>query len=310
MNPKNYGPGKRGEHITWLGQRLILHGFGKHYRWGPGPSWSEADRLNVRDFQLAQGWTGSDADGYPGRESLRRLSQNPPAPEYPGQVLDLEFWKITLPTGVENKPDEVKQPLLDEYVSEYFRVVVGGSGVSFIAPVDGVTTSNSGYPRSELREMWLDGDYGNSRWSMKSGTHIMRITQAILRWPEGKREVVAGQIHDGVDDICMIRAVAKGSSGDFARLYAEKSNGKGEGSERFLLDDNYVRGTRFTVTIAATKHGVSVFYNDVWKAGWEQQEWSDDKNYFKAGCYTQANESNGSGHGEVVVYSLDVTHTP
>lgn len=74
MDPANYGPGHVGAHITWLGQRLVAHGFGRHYTNGPGPVWSEADRLNVRDFQLAQGWTGPGADGLPGKRTLERLA--------------------------------------------------------------------------------------------------------------------------------------------------------------------------------------------------------------------------------------------
>lgn len=73
MDPANYGPGHVGSHITQLGQALVAKGFGDHYSQGPGPVWGEADRLNVRDFQRAQGWTGDDADGLPGAETLRRV---------------------------------------------------------------------------------------------------------------------------------------------------------------------------------------------------------------------------------------------
>lgn len=60
-------------HVTELGNQLVKKGFGRHYKVGPGPSWGEADRLNTQDFQHAQGWTGGDADGYPGPETWRRL---------------------------------------------------------------------------------------------------------------------------------------------------------------------------------------------------------------------------------------------
>lgn len=77
MDPTNYGPGHSGQHITWLGERLIAHGFGEYYSHGPGPVWGNADRANVREFQKAQGWTGFDADGLPGAETLRRLAAKP-----------------------------------------------------------------------------------------------------------------------------------------------------------------------------------------------------------------------------------------
>ncbi|MCX5000979.1 peptidoglycan-binding protein [Streptomyces longwoodensis] len=65
--------GRHSPIITALGRRLVVLGYGKHYRTGPGPNWTNADRDNVRDFQRAQGWTGDDADGYPGPETWKRL---------------------------------------------------------------------------------------------------------------------------------------------------------------------------------------------------------------------------------------------
>jgi LysM repeat protein len=68
-----FGPGKRNKYVTQLGERLVAKGYGNFYKVGPGPSWSDADRIAVRAFQKAQGWTGADADGYPGPETWRRL---------------------------------------------------------------------------------------------------------------------------------------------------------------------------------------------------------------------------------------------
>lgn len=61
-----FGPGKRNGHITLLGQQLVRKGYGRHYTSGPGPKWSDADRKNVRDFQLSRKELRSDADGLPG----------------------------------------------------------------------------------------------------------------------------------------------------------------------------------------------------------------------------------------------------
>ena len=65
--------GANNKYVTQLGKQLVKKGFGKHYTVGPGPRWGEADRRNVQDFQHAQHWTGSDADGYPGPETWKRL---------------------------------------------------------------------------------------------------------------------------------------------------------------------------------------------------------------------------------------------
>ncbi|KQP81561.1 peptidoglycan-binding protein [Aeromicrobium sp. Leaf291] len=78
----------RGDHITWLGERLVLHleaaGIRVPYAVGPGPGWSDTDREAVRLFQLGQGWTGDDADGYVGPVTLQRLAAAPSA--WPAKV--------------------------------------------------------------------------------------------------------------------------------------------------------------------------------------------------------------------------------
>ena len=68
-----FRPGADNAHVTRLGKQLVKKGFGRFYTVGPGPRWGEADRRAVEAFQRAQGWTGTDADGYPGPETWRRL---------------------------------------------------------------------------------------------------------------------------------------------------------------------------------------------------------------------------------------------
>ncbi|MFE5819254.1 peptidoglycan-binding protein [Streptomyces sp. NPDC056479] len=68
-----FRPGVDNDYVTRLGSQLVKKGFGKHYKIGPGPHWSEADRRAVEAFQRAQGWRGGAADGYPGPETWRRL---------------------------------------------------------------------------------------------------------------------------------------------------------------------------------------------------------------------------------------------
>lgn len=64
--------GRNSPIVTALGKRLVALGY-KGYKVGPGPKWGEADRKGVAWFQSKQGWTGRDADGYPGPETWKRL---------------------------------------------------------------------------------------------------------------------------------------------------------------------------------------------------------------------------------------------
>ena len=129
---------------------------------------------------------------------------------------------LTLPTGSPGKPDTVRQPDLDGYSSRFFEVDPRGDGVVFTANAGGVTTKNSTYPRSELREM--NGDEMAS-WSNRTGTHTLSVRQAVTELPEAKPELVTAQIHDAESDVMEVRLEDK-------RLIAQYADGKKE----FVVD--------------------------------------------------------------------------
>ncbi|MYR37043.1 N-acetylmuramoyl-L-alanine amidase [Streptomyces sp. SID4944] len=64
--------GRNSPVITAMGRRLVAEGCGR-YAVGPGPRWSEADRKSYAAWQRKLGYTGTDADGIPGRTSWDRL---------------------------------------------------------------------------------------------------------------------------------------------------------------------------------------------------------------------------------------------
>ncbi|MEU9043220.1 MULTISPECIES: peptidoglycan-binding protein [unclassified Kitasatospora] len=68
-----FGPGADNAYVTELGRLLVQRGGARFYTEGPGPRWGEADRKATQAFQLAQGWRGAEADGYPGPDTWRRL---------------------------------------------------------------------------------------------------------------------------------------------------------------------------------------------------------------------------------------------
>lgn len=74
MLPASYGPGKEGKHVTWYGQRLVIWGFGNHYKVGPGPFWGPADAENTKDIQEAY---NMEATGLPTKELLEMLVGDP-----------------------------------------------------------------------------------------------------------------------------------------------------------------------------------------------------------------------------------------
>lgn len=221
-----------------------------------------------------------------------------PPPAYPADLLDLTDWKLTLPVETDHagSPDEIRQPELATFsLAPYFVPNGEGTAVVFRAHAGGATTDGSGYPRSELREMTGMGA-DEASWSTTSGTHVMTIRQAITALPPVKPHVVAGQIHDAADDVVMIRLEDR-------HLFVE-----GGGADLGTLDPDYELGTIFTTRIEASGGFIRVHHDGALRVEIERR---GDGMYFKAGCYTQSNESRGDApeaYGEVVIYALEVSH--
>ena len=58
--------------ITAMGKRLVAEHCSA-YGSGPGPQWTDADRESYRKWQRKLGYSGSDADGWPGPTSWAKL---------------------------------------------------------------------------------------------------------------------------------------------------------------------------------------------------------------------------------------------
>ncbi len=256
---------------------------------------------------LASAPSPSPSGSPSGGPSTRPSASGTPAPTprsgghgLPGGVLNLTNWKLTLPVAASgsSKAQEIVQPQLASYaVSPYFTVTGGGDGVVFQANAGGATTSGSGYPRSELREM-TSGGAKLASWSTTSGTSTMTVRTAVTHLTSAKPQVTVAQVHDDSDDVLVIRLDGP------HHLYAEH-----DGTNYGDLDNGYVLGTPFTATMTASGGHIRISYNGVSKVDYQV---SGSGNYFKAGCYLQSNTSKGdapSAYAEVVIYRLDVTHT-
>ncbi|RYX79346.1 polysaccharide lyase family 7 protein [bacterium] len=223
----------------------------------------------------------------------------PDKPAVPGSLLNLANWKIALPvdTARAGTPDEIEQPELAHFTDpNSFFLNTERDGVVFRARADGVTTKNSKYPRSELREMTNTGAKDAS-WSTSKGTHEMTVRQAITHLPDVKSELVAAQIHDDSDDVIMVRLEKN-------HLFVE-----GGGENLGTLDNNYTLGTIYEVKIEVQNNTIKVYYNGTLKVDIKK---TGTGYYFKAGCYTQTNTTKGdpaTSYGEVIIYNVTVRHS-
>lgn len=301
--------------VAWTDNSNNETGFKLERKTGSAGTWSEiagaipANTISFSNTGLTAGTTyyyrvrsynGAGNSSYSNEASATTGSSGG---SLPANVLNLTNWKITLPIDGSDSgtdADEVKQPALATYsIDPYFKNNSTNTGVIFRAHTGGATTSGSGYPRSELREMTNNGTT-NASWSSGSGTHTMEIDQAITHLPVVKPHIVAGQIHDAGDDVIVFRLEGQ-------KLFIDIN-----GTDGPTLNSAYVLGTRFKVKFVVSGNQTKCYYNDVLKYTLSK---SYSGAYFKAGAYTQSSctgtpgsSESCSAYGEVVIYNVAVTH--
>lgn len=222
---------------------------------------------------------------------------------YPSQVINLTDWKLNTPVDTQSpgKVNTYTQPELNTFTdADWFHLNQKKNGVVFKANAGGITTSGSGFPRSELREM-TDNGTKNASWGSSSGVHTMFIEQAVTHLPDVKPHIVVGQIHDADDDVIVFRLERK-------KLYVDLNGKKGP-----LLESNYILGTHFTVMFKVHDNKVDCYYND---ALVYTQNTTFSGAYFKAGAYVQSSckgkrkvtGESCDAYGEMEIYKLWVKH--
>jgi hypothetical protein len=218
----------------------------------------------------------------------------------PSSLLDLSRWYLGIPvnTSHDGAPDIIRQPELTGYTNQWFHLNSAKTGVVFTTRADGYTTSNSSYPRTELREMADSGGENQASWDSSKGTNVLSVSESIDAVTPVKPEVVAAQIHDASDDV--IEVELSGS-----RLYVKYAND----SQTTTIDANYKLGTRYSLKLSATSAGIGVYYNGALVTTIKQtgSGW-----YYKTGDYQQSSVAKGespSASSQVTIYGLSVSHT-
>ena len=283
--------------------------------YGPGTGNSDFDVFEVQDIT-----TSAD------------LAVAAPAPimRYASQVIDLQWWKITLPV---RSAEEKYCPELLTYEEEpWIRLVQDDDGyaAAFRANHGGDTTGGSSNPRSELRELFQNYHYRNSKsaaaWTNTVGRHEMWIKQKVTHLTSVKPHVVVGQIHDSGDDVVVFRLEGHngicppGTDNDWSNCgtpgdqdtHANLWITNGNDTHAYLVDGNYELGTVFTVKFIAENGEVNFEYNGI-KVDYSHIE-DFSGAYFKLGNYTQShsgtapNESE-TAYAETYVYDYYIKHS-
>ncbi|MCP9236975.1 polysaccharide lyase family 7 protein [Lewinella sp. JB7] len=251
----------------------------------------------------------------------------------PAHGIDLSHWKLTLPIGA---PTEIEPPEILNYaqlaeVKPYmYDDTTDGSLVFYATP--GASTANSSYSRSELREQMQPGS-NSVNWTFAQGGRM----RAKLAVPEVSRDasgdphrVIVLQIHGrltneqrdliGEDDNNAPPIMKVYWQKGYVRLKSKYLKDPDATYEELLHTDAWgddegytfpeeVGTDPFTVEIVADAAGMRVTLNDKEThtyTGFDMDKWGAFENYFKAGNYLQARESDA--FARVKFYELTVTH--
>ena len=223
----------------------------------------------------------------------------------PGGNFDLSLWELQLPTGSAGDPTTILPSQLegdDGFQDSYFYTGADGS-MTFWDPENGVTTPNSNYSRSELREMTSSGAAAN--WFAAGTTNKLSATVKATTVPSS---VCVGQIHLG----------SGGSTKPLLELFYH-SDGEIEigieqtpaGGNEVVYDiANVPLGTEWSYTIGLAGSTISLSINGGAARTWTASSTFNGYGmYFKAGDYDQTSGSSSTVGAQVEFYALSISHS-
>jgi len=209
--------------------------------------------------------------------------------------IDLEGWKLTLPTeGKSGNAASVDPAALTE---PWLTAGPDGS-LSFWAPAEGATTKNSDHPRTEL----------NSLTNFSSGTdgeHTLTASLAVNQVPEDTKDIIVGQIH-GADDISSVPYVMLHYRDGEVRVVVKQQQ-KGDEKQSFPLLTGVSLNDRFDFTITDAGDGSMTFSashdgNTQQATAQVPAAFHGQTVRFQVGDYQQADSAQGSEDGGRVTF--------
>ncbi|MEU7423387.1 polysaccharide lyase family 7 protein [Streptomyces sp. NPDC040750] len=222
----------------------------------------------------------------------------------PGGNFDLAVWQLQEPVGSPGSPTTIPSSRLqgaNGYQDTYFYTDTRDGAMTFWAPEKGVTTPNSNYARSELREMNRDGSAAD--WSL-GGSHRLSAT---LRVVSVTKNVCVGQIHlgSGGSSTKPLVELYYHADGDIV-LGTEDSPSGGQTQHTV---GHVSLGKTWTYTIAVSGgNTVDLTVNGTTTHYPIPSSFKPYKQYFKAGSYNQSSSDSTTKGARVAFYGLTVSH--
>jgi hypothetical protein len=223
----------------------------------------------------------------------------------PGGNFDLSVWALQLPIGSPGSPTTIQPAQLkgaNGYTNpSYFWTDKNDGSMTFWDPEAGVTTPNSNFARTELREMNANGSAAD--WTI-AGTHRLSAT---LRIVSVTKSVCVGQVHlgSGGSSTKPLLELYYAPNGTIA-LGTENSPAGGQ--TRHTVG-SVPLGTQWSYVIAISGGRINLTINGTTTSYAIPSSFNAYHQYFKAGDYNQSSSSSTTNGAKVKFYALNVSHS-
>ncbi len=174
--------------------------------------------------------------------------------------------------------------------------------MTFWAPEKGVTTPNSSYARSELREMNGNGSAAN--WTL-AGNHTL---SAQLRIVSVTKNVAVGQVKLGTGGTSTkpLAELYYRPNGD---IFFGTQNSPDASGQTLHPVGNVALGVKWTYLITVNGNSLKLAINGTTTSYTIPAAFNPYRQYFKAGSYNQSSSESTTNGAKVKFYSLVVKHT-
>jgi len=247
--------------------------------------------------------------------------------------IDLNNWKVTLPIG---NPTEVKPPEILNYATNetlkpfFYNDSINGALVFYTYP--GVSTANSSYSRTELREQMVPGS-NNTNWTFEQGGNMKGTLSMdeVSKDSGGKyHRTIIMQIHGrltneqrdliGEDDNNAPPMLKIYWNYGYVRVKTKVLKDLNVSNIDILKTDSwtddegynfskYVGFDPFTLEVKVSDGKMEVILNNEESVVYNSdhiKKWNVFENYFKAGNYLSSTDKDA--FSRVKYYELNVSH--
>jgi len=226
----------------------------------------------------------------------------------PGGNIDLTLWELQEPVGSPGAPTTIPPSQLkgpNGFHDSYFFTDPTDGAMTFWDPENGVTTANSMYPRSELREMTAGGAPAN--WPI-TATHTLSATLKVTMVPD---HVAVGQIHLGTGTPSSTKPLLElfyHADGSIVLGIEQTPAG---GNEVLHPVGNVSLGTKWSYVIGLSGNNITLVINGGAVQTFAMSNTFNQENmYFKAGDYDQSVGASATVGAKVQFYALSIFHGP